>query len=298
MKQELINATEQNNIDKIKTLVESGADINTAFVRGEIPEKSSADKGSSGKRGQAIVNTLLNVGTFGLLSLMNDMFAQGSSQPVRSIEKPTDGDSNLKYYAYSPLSYAVKNNNLETTEALINLAADVNIAFEDYKADDAEIIRYTPLAWAIINSNLKMAELLLGSGASANKAFQYGSLCPLNMAIMDNNLNIVNMLLSHGANPNIITADKFSPLGCAISKGNIKMMKVLIEHKADVNTMFGGYSPLGYAVVVGNLEIVRLLIDSGADTSATFTHHKEEYSPLDYAKKDGHSQIIELLSKL
>ncbi len=298
MKQDLINAIEQNNIQNIKTLVQSGTDINTPFVRAHtsvMPNKQNEI--SRAKRSETIINTLLNVGTFGLLGRMNEMFAQNSAQPIRSIERPTDSESDLKYYAYSPLSYAVKNNNFSLTKILIELEADIDITFDNYQADDTEIIRYSPLGWSIVNSNLAMVELLLKHGVNVNKTFECNKLSPLNIAVMDNNINIVKLLLTNSANVDIKTADGFTPLGCAIAKGNFKMIKLLIEHKADINTTFGEYTPLGYAVVENHLEVVRLLVESGADTSATFTHHKEEYSPLDYAKKEGHSKMIEIFGK-
>ncbi len=306
MSKELIHALEQNNIDGIKTLVASGSDINATFIREYSTIMPMSKKEARGKRMGEIWNNILNIGTLGFFARMNETLGQASTQNENlenaTVKKIMGDDNNdnaleqIESHIYSPLSYAVKNNNMGLTKTLLKLAADIDITFDSDKPHDTEIVAHSPLGWAIINSNLAMVKFLIDSGASVNKNFQHGTLTPLRLAIMHNNFNIASILLERGANSNITTASKQTHLGHAIMQGNIKILKLLIEYKADVNAKFEGYTPLGYSVVSSHLEIAKILVASGADVSATFIHNEENHTPLSYATKEGHSKMVELLT--
>ena len=90
-------------------------------------------------------------------------------------------------------------------------------------------------------------------------------------------------------------ADGFQPLGLACYFGHEEVARFLIEAGADVhlaskNTM--QVQPIHAAIARRSVELVKLLLESGADPNA---RQQMGYTPLDAARQNGDTEIIDLL---
>jgi ankyrin repeat protein len=134
---------------------------------------------------------------------------------------------------YSPLLWALKNNNQELYQLLVSNGAEIN-------------------AYARINDN----------GYIDNMA-------PLHFAVKMGNIELINLILSNGADINLgIKNKKNTPLFYAINKKNLETAKLLISKGADVNAKRGGEeSLLSFSISINQKETTTLLISEGADVN-------------------------------
>jgi ankyrin repeat protein len=90
----------------------------------------------------------------------------------------------------SPLTKAVKANDVQAVRALVKSGADVNV-----RGDGS-----TPLLWAANNGSVEIARLLIASKATVDAANDYG-VTPLLQASRVGDSAMVDLLLRSGANP-------------------------------------------------------------------------------------------------
>ena len=126
----------------------------------------------------------------------------------------------------TPLSVAIKNNNLDIVEILVRFGANINPSSGE-----------SPLAIAIKRGNEDMIDFFLSEGSDPNGP-------PLTYAIKLRLPNIINKLVLHGAKIN------YKNVGMFVFKPRIQ---------------FIGISPLEYAVMHGTYEIIKQLLDLCAD---------------------------------
>jgi len=142
----------------------------------------------------------------------------------------------------------------------------------------------------------------------------------LNMALVvatafpEVGLEIVKELLGKGACPNDMTDGNLNtPLMKAASTGQTAVVKELVQKGANVDaTHVSGYTALMFAAENGHLDVVRVLLEMGANVRAasedsrrfwyfvdnpgkTFLSGRESETALDKARRNNHSQIVELL---
>lgn len=163
----------------------------------------------------------------------------------------------------SPLHYASRTGNAEVVNLLLK---------HDAKVDLKTLALNTPLAYAC------------GSNVDA-------SYTP--------NPKVVELLLQGGADPNIPTADGWSPLHCAVESGDVKIVELLLKYNANVNYLAQGHTTaLAYACYgtkhKPNLKVVELLLQSGADPYIA-TENGE--TPLSLALDNNEDVIAKLLKK-
>jgi len=116
---------------------------------------------------------------------------------------------------------------------------------------------------------------------------------PLHDASDMGHLEIGQLLLSHGADVNFRDDTDWTPLYRAALSGRLEFARMLLEHGADIDTpSISGKTPL--FVAVGGKVTVRLFLEYGADPSAC---NKRGVSPFHVASKNGHPQIVQLLSE-
>jgi TPR repeat protein len=86
----------------------------------------------------------------------------------------------------------------------------------------------------------------------------------------------------------------------ASQKGHAPIVKLLLDAKADVNAArkTDGGTSLMMASQNGHTEIVKLLLDAKADVLAIAILAGREYTPLDVAKKQGHTAVVRLLESV
>jgi ankyrin repeat protein len=225
------------------------------------------------------------------------------------------------------LSFAAREGDLESAEALIDAGANVNQLTE---------YGWTPLLIAVNNRNYRLSAYLLEKGADPNLANK-GGWTPLYLATDNRNieggdypvpkpdmdhLELIKLLLDKGADPNtkvkdntltrtIFTMQWFYENGAtafvrAAQSSDTALMKLLLEYKADPKVVTAqGDNALTAAAGIGwvdgvtyersakeNLEAVRMLLDLGLDPNSA---NQEGRTPLMGAALKGRPEVIQLL---
>lgn len=227
----------------------------------------------------------------------------------------------------TPMVFAAREGDLESTKLLVAAGADVNQTTE---------YGWTPLLVAANNRHYKLASWLVEHGANVNLANK-GGWTPLYLATDNRNieggdfpvpkpdmdhLDFIRVLLEHGAAPNfrskddtltrtIFTMQWFFEAGAtpfirAAQSGDVALMKLLLAHGADpkLATDFGD-TALSTAAGIGwvegvtyehsvqeNVEAVRMLLDLGLDPNSA---NQDGRTPLMGAALKGRNDVVRLL---
>lgn len=179
----------------------------------------------------------------------------------------------------TPLMKASKEADIEKMKELIQAGANVNdVAFCDQPHCGYPVLRY-----AINSHSLAAVQILLEAGANPNKL--------TDSAIINTNYesnyswkaNIRNLsLLSHAIN----------------SHAPIAIIEALIQKGANIDgtpKLCGDWSALMVAAYRGYTQAVVVLLNAGANPSEI--NSMDNKTALDYAKEEGHTEIIALLEK-
>ena len=151
----------------------------------------------------------------------------------------------------TPLDWAVKSNNLEIVNLLIDAGANVN-AETRYKI--------TPMSLACTNGNAAIIERLLKAGVDPNSTSEEGQTA-LMTAALNGKVDAIKMLLTHGAKVNATEPYKGqTALMWAAGEGNADAAAMLIEFGGDVKAKSkAGFTPLLFAVMNNQIPAVKVL---------------------------------------
>lgn len=174
--------------------------------------------------------------------------------------------------------------NLEQIEALLLSGVDPYILNEHGE---------TPLQYACQNNYPEVVKVLLLNGIDPN--IDIGAVrAPLIIASSDGYLEIVKILLLNGANVNI-SSNNETPLYWATRCDELLIVEELLSapYEADPNIAdLYGNTPLHIASKSGYLKIVKRLLVNGAEINGINMWGE---TPLDLARQEDHSEIIEVL---
>ena len=207
---ELSNAVLASDADRIRFLVEKGADINTHDAQGY-----GALQAAARNRNDKIVPLLIELkadvnGTDrdGFTALMHA--AQRNHVPTIKalVAAKADLEKSLPG-GFAPLSLAIEEAKLLAAQALIELGASVNAV--------AGTDRITPLM---------VAASQLAVGEAAREIERRQGL---------RSTDIATALIGRGADVNAVNAQGITPLMIAAARGNIPMLGLLLEAGADAN---------------------------------------------------------------
>jgi ankyrin repeat protein len=269
----LMWAVSESHPDAVRLLIDRGADVNS---RSKIVP-------SEGRRGGST----------------------GNSSVTSMPRDPQPGEKPKKDYygGFTPLHFAVRQGDMESTRALVAAGADVNAITADGKGS---------LELAIYNGNYEIASFLIDSKANLNHA-DAESFTPLFWAVdrrnMETNpgmpwmvtadpLPLIKKLLAAGADPNAFvdniptsrrSALNLTPrttfataLARAAFSADMELVKLLLSHGADPNIVSSHFETAlmqaaGYAWIDGysrgksnaeRLEVIKLLVNLGANVNA------------------------------
>jgi uncharacterized protein len=199
----------------------------------------------------------------------------------------------------SPLTKAVKANDLTSVRTLLKSGANVNA-----KAGDGS----TALLWAANNGSLEIARALIASKAVVDAANDFG-VTPLFQASRVGNAPMVELLLRSGANPSKAHPEGETPLLAASRAGSLPAVRLLLARGADMNASekFQGTTALMYAAVEGHLDVAGALLEAGANPNAqghitSLTQRKNADHPtggmtaLMFAARNGNEPMVRLLA--
>ncbi|MBA3632903.1 MAG: ankyrin repeat domain-containing protein [Acidobacteria bacterium] len=162
----------------------------------------------------------------------------------------------------SPLHLALKKNEMDVFESLLEKNADVNVPGKGERANNQSVLYV-----AVYRNDEDLVKKLLERGANPNLADSDGAL-PLSEAVLGSDVNpeIVKMLLDKGANPDIQEKNKAT---------------ALIYIAANAQT-----------TAHKRRQVIKMLLEKGADKSIK---DEKGNTALDWAKKNGNKEVVEIL---
>ena len=161
---ELFNAIEGGDTDKIRSLLQQGANVNGVYTDGHVGSYTAL-MSAVRKDSMSIVRLLLEKG------------ADINMIHGRDVPPP-------------PLSLAVRNKNVDMILFLLEKGAEINP-----KNNDAQ----DPLSEAARNGDMDIVHLLLAKGAEVNPKNNHGYTTALMKGAHNGNADIVRLLLEKGA---------------------------------------------------------------------------------------------------
>ena len=260
----LKTAVENGDIEIIKALLQSGANVN-------------------GDRG-GVFDKAVKIGNIEILQLLiakasnadkadwadsdydfKEMIETGNLALFKVVYKASslkDKDSRL-------LDMAVKANQQPIVNWLLSIGAKSNAELPDaIKAGKTAIVKsmidagadkQQGLQIAIENGQPDMVKLFVQAGANIKKA--------LPVAIEKGNMEIFQLLTAKGIDPNEELEENDKPLHLAAEHGQVDIMKYLIKTGANKNGLANGQTPLRRAIEKEQLASVQFLIQSGVNVN-------------------------------
>jgi len=231
----LHDAAESGDLEKVKILIASGADVNAQGSFGALPLGLAAGRGHL-----EVVRTLIQAGA----------------------------DVNWEAtHGQTALNVAAHMGHHEVLKALIEAGADVNQKVKSSQVSE-RFQGATALFFATESDSSETIKTLLQSGSDLNSINQMG-MTPLMLAINSDNLGPLLTLIEAGAKVDAkktVDSSRFAkgstPLMGAANEGNLQVVKVLLlaGAKADARNV-DGKTAYKYASEKGHTEIARILQD-------------------------------------
>lgn len=282
----LLKAVRKGRLDKVKALIDRGADVNLRTPSGSTPLMYAADRGKPDivrfllKRG-ADVNAKNGTNNTALI------FAsiKGNIEAAKELLK-YKADVNVKNLSKGDaLIFAVLNKKPEMVRVLLKAGARVGEKYDEGKTalimaaeeGSTDIVKLlitgkadvnaadqngvTALMIACEKGHAGMAEALLNAGADFNKKSKYGDTA-LGNAIAGENERIIIMLAGK-----IGTSDRHDALFQAVGVGNLEVIRLLLTRDTDVNMPGYAGGTLLMRAAEGDISVVQFLVEKGADVN-------------------------------
>ena len=245
--EELFEAIENNNIEKVKNIVES-----------EVPVVDAE-----------CINKALSIAT-----------KQKYWELVKYlIEKGADVNTKAEYERETALILASEKENLEMVKYLVEKgASNINDALRiASNKGNLEIVKYLvekgasninqALTVALEEKDLELIKYLIEHGANVDYDYDNKVKTALIIASETGNFDMVKYLVEKGADINAFDDwDSISALMMASRFGYLEIVKYLVENGANINAKdYNGWSALMYASTMGYSQIVKYLIEKGAN---------------------------------
>ncbi|KAG8454047.1 hypothetical protein GDO86_000617 [Hymenochirus boettgeri] len=275
-------ASQENHIDVVKYLLESGANQSTATEDGFTPLAVALQQGHN-----QVVAILLENDTKGKVRLPA-LHIAARKDDTKSAALLLQNDHNADVQSksgFTPLHIAAHYGNVNVATLLLNRGAAV-----DFTARNG----ITPLHVASKRGNTNMVKLLLDRGGQIDAKTRDG-LTPLHCAARSGHDPAVELLLERGAPLLARTKNGLSPLHMAAQGDHVECVKHLLQHKAPVDDVTLDYlTSLHVAAHCGHYRVTKLLLDKRANPNARALNG---FTPLHIACKKNRIKVMELLVK-
>jgi len=228
----LLTAARAGNVGVVTSLLASGADPNRSVHQDQTALMWAANQGHA-----SIVEALIRSGA------RLDVQTTARRQYVKT-EKPQDSHPDYKVWVeqggYTPLLFAIKAADYESTRLLVEAGSDVNTQAAD---------GMTPVVMAAHSGDDQILALLIDSGADMNNSS--AGYTALHAAILRGNLAAVRVLLKNNADLEY-PVQKATPVRRQSTASGFHQVLV-------------GATALWLAARFNEPEIMQLLLDAGAD---------------------------------
>jgi ankyrin repeat protein/WD40 repeat protein len=256
---DLLIAAYEGDVEKVRSLLDKGANVNARREDGDTPLMLAALSGGK----LEIVNLLLTKGAdVNAKNKENDtaLIYAASNRKADILQLLLDKSADINHqndngYSALIMAAAVKER-LAPLKALLARGADV-----EAKENDGN----TALIMAAGTGAIEMVRALLEKGANVNVRGEDDD-TPLIKASANGELELVKLLLRKGANVNVRNRNGVTPLMVARNK---EVSLALLSRGADVNAKDEeGATALMYAAKWGITDKAQALLERGADIGA------------------------------
>lgn len=257
---EFANAVKASDIEAVKKLIKSGADVDFGGVYNAVMNNDAEMLSLLIENG---ANINISCGDMPLIFyvIKNDYKKLVSLLTEKGVHKQFFNYMDVKI---TPLYFAVMEKKEEMVLLLLEKGADVDEGMKGTMPGEAKKVRISPLCLATMNDDKEIISILVANGANIN--FEEGGTTPLTLAIDENRKDMVSFLIEKGADVNFTTSSGNTPLSSTILN-----MVVLIsdaEPEKISNCVTGTFED--------KKSIVELLVNNGAKI-----HGAEEQKQVD-----------------
>jgi ankyrin repeat protein len=249
---QLIKAVLRGDLDRAKTCIAEGADIN-----------------ARDKRGWSVLMLAAKLGNSELVKLL--------------LEKGVEVNAKDKS-GWTAVALAASSGHKRIVRMLKDVGAEVTLR-DAVIVGDADLVGQVLITGVAVNSqvrfgqtaltlaaeegHLEVAKLILDKGADVNGK-DYSGHSALMKAATRGDLEMLRLLLDKDADANAKSDGGWTALIGAAGSGHGEAVKLLLDKGADVNEGKNDLTALMAAAEEGHLEEVKLLLDKGADVNAKY----------------------------
>ncbi|MFC1794190.1 ankyrin repeat domain-containing protein [Planctomycetota bacterium] len=283
-------ANDGGSKDVAELLISKGAAIDARNKDGVTPLHVAAQKGHSELAKLLIANKAdVNAKTTNDWIPLHLAAVSGHAEIVALlIENGSDMNGMTEPRKWTPLFYAARAGHKGVMKVLLDKGADVS------PVGGVDGLLY----WVCVHGDRDLAEILIQKGANVNSEAEGWGAAPSLYAVWNDQPDILKLLLDHSANPDAKDRHGWSLLHYTIDSlcRSLDMTRMLLEKGANPNAKISadGSTPFGWAVGYDLTETVELLIAHGADVNAKDSNG---HTRLQYAKRKGYTEMVELLRK-
>lgn len=306
----LIKAVSNKEIDKVRSLLQNGADENLAEKEGlqGTPLMYAASTGNKllckllidngAKVNQLDINGdhALNWATYyGNVAIMNLLIKSGTDLTIKS-KHGNAVDVSLRLWHHDSVAQVFRTTKIARSLAKTEIKFIKSLKKEDYKKlqelikrgvspDLKDEIGVPVLQLVAQSGNLKMVEFLVGSGADVNCTNRVGQ-TPLSWAARYGHFEVAKKLISSGADVNKTDyLYKLTPLIAAAVGGQNSMIELFVRNNANIShkDVINNAESIHWALFYDHTKFVKTLIENGVDYHSKALEN-DAYSAYDLAK--------------
>lgn len=279
------HAIQASDLDLVKSLLQSGKNVDCRDESGSTPLHYAAKKGLA-----ECVVILVEHGAnieitdnYGFSPLLWATVAGHEDATVRLLDTGANINSS-RPDGRPALSWAASLGHSPTAQTLLEYGADLQTTQQN-----------TPLALAAASGSLPIIRTLLQHGADPNHRDRAGW-SAIHWAAEEGHEMIVRCLSEHGADIRAVSSYGTSPLHCAANGGHSTIANLLLSFGADpLKSTCHGWTALHHAAFMGHSRVVDLLLRHDHTQSIASLQDNHGWSALHLAVCSRDSATIHML---
>ena len=265
------------DVEKMKSLVEGGQDVNQRDWEERTPLMWAAREGHTD-----CVKYLIQNGA------EMDVFTAAMIGDMAEIKRLVEAGHDVNQrdeWERTPLMWAAREGHTDCVKYLLQNGAQLDLT---------DHVGNTALHLAAEGGHLEVLKRLVEAGQDVNQRDGWFKRTPLMRAAVEGHTDCVEYLIQNGAQLNLKDYERKTPLMRAAMEGRTDCVKYLLQNGAQLDlTDHVGNTALHLAAEGGHLEVLKRLVEAGQDVNQRDGWFKR--TPLMRAAVEGHTDCVEYL---